>query len=162
MLPENELTRKAEISISHVTNGPEVNQYMQTSVPSVFACGNVVHVNDLVDNVTAESMQAGKHAALYAMDKIGDNPKEIQCVTGNNVRYLCPQRLRLDDQGKAKLFFRVLAPEADVRLQAKSNGKIIAVKKERLVNPGEMCSIQIPVDELDKDVVVEVVKEALF
>jgi len=162
LLPENELTRKAQISISDVTNGPDVNQYMQTSIPSVFACGNVVHVNDLVDNVTVESMQAGKHAARYAMDKISDNPKEIQCVTGNNVRYLCPQRLRLDDQGKVKLFFRVLAPEADVRLQAKSNGRIIAVKKERLVNPGEMCSIQIPVGELDSDVVVEVIKEAVF
>ena len=63
LLPENELTRQAGIEMNPVTNGPSVNQYMQTSAPGVFACGNVVHVNDLVDNVTTESMQAGACAA---------------------------------------------------------------------------------------------------
>ena len=60
LMPENELTRKAGIAINPITNGPAVNQYMQTSAPSVFACGNVVHVNDLVDNVSEESARAGK------------------------------------------------------------------------------------------------------
>ncbi len=160
LLPENELTRKAKIEISPITNGPKVNQYMQTSIPAVFACGNVVHVNDLVDNVTTESLQAGKYAALYAMGKIEKDGKEVQAVTGNNVRYLCPQRLREEKGAKAKLFFRVLAPELDVKLEAKCGEKVIASKKERRVNPGEMCNIQIPLDEVTGDVVVNVVKEA--
>ena len=71
LIPENELTRKADITISDITSGPEVNQYMQTSVPSVFACGNVVHVNDLVDNVTVESMlaEAGTEAGGKDQDR---------------------------------------------------------------------------------------------
>lgn len=159
LLPENELTRQAEIEISPVTNGPAVNQYMQTSVPSVFACGNVVHVNDLVDNVTTESLQAGKYAALYAMGQIGEG-KEVESVTGNNVRYLCPQRLREEKGAKANLFFRVLAPELDVRIEARCQDRVIASKKERRVNPGEMCSIQIPLDDVTDDVIINVVKEA--
>ena len=69
LIPENELTKNASIEINRITNGPVVNQYMQTSAPAVFACGNVVHVNDLVDNVSAESEQAGKYAARFAMGK---------------------------------------------------------------------------------------------
>jgi Pyruvate/2-oxoglutarate dehydrogenase complex, dihydrolipoamide dehydrogenase (E3) component, and related enzymes len=160
LLPENELTRQAEIEISPVTNGPAVNQYMQTSVPSVFACGNVVHVNDLVDNVTTESLQAGKYAALYAMGQIEGEGREVESVTGNNVRYLCPQRLREEKGAKANLFFRVLAPELDVRIEARCQDRVIASKKERRVNPGEMCSIQIPLDDVTDDVIINVVKEA--
>ena len=160
LLPENELTRQAEIEISPVTNGPAVNQYMQTSVPSVFACGNVVHVNDLVDNATTESLQAGKYAALYAMGQIKGEGREVESVTGNNVRYLCPQRLREEKGAKANLFFRVLAPELDVRIEARCQDRVIASKKERRVNPGEMCSIQIPLDDVTDDVIINVVKEA--
>ena len=160
LLPENELTRQAEIEISPVTNGPAVNQYMQTSVPSVFACGNVVHVNDLVDNVTTESLQAGKYAALYAMGQLEGEGREVESVTGNNVRYLCPQRLREEKGAKANLFFRVLAPELDVRIEARCQDRVIASKKERRVNPGEMCSIQIPLDDITDDVIINVVKEA--
>ncbi|MCC8024744.1 MAG: NAD(P)/FAD-dependent oxidoreductase [Clostridium sp.] len=158
LIPENELTRKAEITISGITSGPEVNQYMQTSAPSVFACGNVVHVNDLVDNVTVESMAAGKYAALYGAGKL-EQKDEVRTVTGSNVRYICPQRIMPCDEGKAKLFFRVLAPDLDVRIEARSGGKVIASKKERRVNPGEMCSIQIPLSELNSDIVVDVIKE---
>jgi len=66
LIPENELSRSAQVEISPVTRGPVVNQYMQTSLPHVFACGNVVHVNDLVDNVSLESERAGRAAAMYA------------------------------------------------------------------------------------------------
>ena len=159
LIPENELTRKADITISDITSGPEVNQYMQTSVPSVFACGNVVHVNDLVDNVTVESMLAGQYAALYAAGKL-EQKQEVRTRTGTNVRYICPQRLMPCDDGQARLFFRVLAPDMDVRIGARCNGKVIASKKERRVNPGEMCSIKIPLSEVDSDIVVDVIKEA--
>lgn len=158
LIPENELTRKAEIRMNPITNGPEVNQFMQTSVPGVFACGNVVHVNDLVDNVTVESMQAGKSAARYAAGKL-PAAKEYATVPGENVRYLCPQRLSAQSDEQAKLFFRVLHPDLDVVLEAKCGDKVIATKKERRVNPGEMCNISIALSDVCGDIVVNVRKE---
>ena len=97
LIPENELTRKAEIGMSPITNGPTVNQYMQTSAPGIFACGNVVHVNDLVDNVSRESLNAGKYAAQYAMRTLPQAGDMVTAQTGNNLRYLCPQTIRIPE-----------------------------------------------------------------
>ena len=91
---------------------------------------------------------------------IRDRKQEVRTRTGTNVRYICPQRLMPCDDGQARLFFRVLAPDMDVRIEARCNGKVIASKKERRVNPGEMCSIKIPLSEVDSDIVVDVIKEA--
>lgn len=161
LLPENELTRKAGIVMNSITNGPAVNQYMQTSAPSVFACGNVVHVNDLVDNVSEESARAGKYAARYAMGKLSSEQKTVACVTGRNVRYLCPQTIDASESdGKVSLYFRVLQPELGVKLIARCGEEIIAQTKEFRVNPGEMCHINVPVEKLTGDTVtVDVVKE---
>jgi NADPH-dependent 2,4-dienoyl-CoA reductase/sulfur reductase-like enzyme len=160
LIPENELTKKANIEINAITNGPKVNQYMQTSSKSVFACGNVVHVNDLVDNVSRESEQAGKYAALYALDKFPKNISEVKCVTGDNVRYLCPQIIeKTEEEQKITLYFRVLRPDENVKLIAMSGGEIIASKKEFRVSPGEMCNIVVSTNKLVDDVVVSVVRE---
>ena len=162
LLPENELTRKAGIEMNPITNGPAVNQYMQTSCPSVFACGNVVHVNDLVDNVSAESAVAGKYAAKYALGKLDAEQKTVECVTGRNVRYLCPQSIDANQKGgKVDLYFRVLQPEQKVTLVARCGDEIIAKKKEILVNPGEMNHLTVETDKLSgSEITVEVVKEA--
>ncbi len=160
LLPENELTRKAGIAIDPITNGPAVNQYMQTTAPSVFACGNVVHVNDLVDNVSAESERAGKFAAQYAMGKLGEEQKIVRCVTGRNVRYLCPQTVdAAQEGGKVTLYFRVLQPEQNVRLVARSGEQILSNKKEVLVNPGEMNYVTFEISGISDDIFVEIVKE---
>ena len=161
LMPENELTRKAGIQINPITNGPAVNQYMQTSAPSVFACGNVVHVNDLVDNVSEESARAGKYAARYAMGKLSGEQRKVQCVTGRNVRYLCPQSVDAAQQdGKVSLYFRVLQPELGVKLVARCGDTVIAEHKEFRVNPGEMNHIVVETGKLTGDTVtVEVVKE---
>ncbi len=161
LMPENELTRKAGIAINPITNGPAVNQYMQTSAPSVFACGNVVHVNDLVDNVSEESSRAGKYAARYAMGKLQSEQKTVTCVTGRNVRYLCPQTVDANEQdGKVSLYFRVLQPELDVTLVARCGDTVIAKHKEFRVNPGEMNHITVETGKLTGETVtVEVIKE---
>ena len=152
--------RKAGIAIDPITNGPAVNQYMQTSAPSVFACGNVVHVNDLVDNVSAESERAGQYAAQYAMGTLPTQGKTVRCVTGRNVRYLCPQQLHIAPEGgEATLYFRVLAPENNVRLVARCDETVLAKKKEFRVNPGEMCSVKFDTALVTGDVTVDVVKE---
>ena len=161
LMPENELTRKAGIAINPITNGPAVNQYMQTSATSVFACGNVVHVNDLVDNVSEESIRAGKYAARYAMGSLDGKQKTVTCVTGRNVRYLCPQIIDANEvDGKVRVYFRVLQPELGVKLVARCGDEIIAQAKEFRVNPGEMCHVTVQTAKLTGDTVtVEVVKE---
>ena len=175
LLPENELTRQAGIEMNPVTNGPSVNQYMQTSAPGIFACGNVVHVNDLVDNVTTESMQAGACAARYAalwkdgavQGEMAGERNSVKAVPGSNVRYLCPQSICLDSSLKrnsenetVRLFFRVLAPDTEVKISAKCGEKEIKAKKALRVNPGEMESIEIPLHLVTGDVTVEIEKEA--
>lgn len=161
LTPENELTRKAGICICQVTGGPEVNQYMQTSSPAVFACGNVVHVNDLADNVSTESELAGKYAARYALGGFPENGGRVNCVPGRNVRYICPQSLQKSAAGgKACLYFRVSGPEEGVRLTVSCAGSVIASHKEFRVNPGEMNHIEIDTALLKDDVVtVDVCKE---
>ena len=161
LMPENELTRKAGIAINPITNGPAVNQYMQTSAPSVFACGNVVHVNDLVDNVSEESARAGKYAARYAMGKLNAEQKIVTCVTGRNVRYLCPQTVdAAEEDGKVSVYFRVLQPELGVKLVARCGDEVIYSHKEFRVNPGEMNHVNIETAKLTGDTItVEVIKE---
>ena len=161
LIPENELSKNAEVQINNVTNGPVVNQYMQTSKESIFACGNVVHVNDLVDNVSAESEQAGKYAARFAMGTFPEIKKEICVVTGANVRYLCPHKLVISSEDeKINLYFRVLSPESGVKLVARCGDTIIAQKKEFRVNPGEMNCISVETAKICGDeLVIEVVKE---
>ena len=160
LIPENELSRGADVKISRITNGPEVNQYMQTSWDNVFACGNVVHVNDLVDNVTVESMNAGASAARYAMHKLPEANRKGPSVTGENVRYLCPQRVKIGEENETvRLFFRVLHPELDVVIRVKSGDKVLSEKKAKRVNPGEMCHVEVKTAEITgDDVTVEVVK----
>lgn len=160
LIPENELSKKAGVKINPITNGPEVNQYMATSMEGTFACGNVVHVNDLVDNVSKESEQAGKYAALYAMGKFPAQKAVAKCVTGENVRYLCPQNVVLSDNAeKVTLYFRVLKPDTAVKLVAVSGGEVIASKKEFRVSPGEMCNLTVDTSKIVGEVTVSVVKE---
>ena len=136
LIPENELTNNAGIEISPVTKGPKVNQYMQTSIPSVFACGNVVHVNDLVDNVSTESKKAGESAALYAAGKLNsDNAITVQ--TGENVRYVCPQTVIPADE-KVDLYFRVMKPAKSVVITVCDGENTLLTRKAIKVNPGEM------------------------
>lgn len=162
LIPENELTRKAGIEVDPVTNGPKVSQYMQTTAEGIFACGNVVHVNDLVDNVSTESLRAGKYAAQYAMNMLPKEQKRVENLTGNNVRYLCPQVLNVAEENeKVSLYFRVLHPDTNVTICAKAGDKVLASKKALRVNPGEMEHIDFnTADIVGNSVTVEVVKEA--
>ncbi len=160
LIPENELSKNANVEINPITNGPTVNQYMQTNVPSIFASGNVVHVNDLVDNVSSESERAGKYAMIYANGKLNANGDVITVQTGANVRYVCPQKIVLSDvEEKSTLYFRVQSPDENVTLIAKDGETILAKKKELRVSPGEMCNLTVRVDQIKNGVTVEVVKE---
>ncbi len=139
LLPENELTRKAGISINPITSGPVVNQYQQTSKEHIFACGNVVHVNDLVDNVSMESCVAGFHAAKHALEGEVLSTGTVACAAGMNVRYICPQEIKLGTQDQeVDLSFRVSQPKKSVVILASIGGRSLVVRKAFKVNPGEM------------------------
>ncbi|MDR0707557.1 MAG: NAD(P)/FAD-dependent oxidoreductase, partial [Treponema sp.] len=107
LIPENELSRQAGLEISPRTSGPVVYENMETSVPGIFACGNVAHVHDLVDFVTAESVRAGAAAARYVYKK---PEKVIQMQNGEGVGYTAPQKIRLENVDKSvDIFFRSTA-----------------------------------------------------
>lgn len=158
LIPENELTGKAGILISEITRGPEVNQYMQTPMETIFACGNVVHVNDLVDHVTTESQHAGSCAAKFVRGKLPEPQRTIQNFPGKNVRYLCPQRLAISKEKEIVcLYFRVAYPQTDVQIRVKSGNTILAIKKRQRVNPGEMEYIEFNTADIrESELTVEV------
>ena len=161
LIPENELSRKAEIGLDPITGGPLVNQFMQTTDTCVFACGNVVHVNDLVDNVSLESEIAGREAARFSMGELPDVIRTVNCIPGENVRYICPQILSVSDQDSgARLYFRVTEPEIGARVKVSTEFGVLSTRKTVKVNPGEMEYADVNLSELAGDkVFIDVVQE---
>ena len=144
LIPENELTRAAGIEIDRRTNGPVVYENMMTMTDGVFASGNVVHVHDLVDFVTAESMRSGASAAEYALGKrVGG--KVIEVRNGDGVNYTVPQKIRPDNVDKAvEIFFRTNRPRKDSVIRVTAGGAKIAEFRREHMAPGEMEKITIP------------------
>ena len=144
LIPENELTREAGIEMDARTNGAVVYENMETSLPGVFACGNVVHVHDLVDFVTAESARAGEAAAAYIQN--GEKTGRLLTVkNGDGVTYTVPQKIRLNERDKsAELFFRVNRVMEDSEIRVRSGGTKIASFKRDHMAPGEMEHIVLP------------------
>ena len=145
LIPENELSRTGGIALSKVTRGPVVNQYRQTSNPAVFACGNVLHVNDLVDHVSRESAEAGRNAALFAAGTLPAGAAQ-PTVAGPGIRYVCPQRVVADGGADVTLFFRTVAPGRGTTLRCTSGGAELARKRCPRTSPGTMESLTIPKD----------------
>lgn len=145
LIPENELSYKAEIEMDSVTSGPIVNESMETSVEGIFACGNVVHVHDLVDFVSAESRKAGKNAAKYVLNQIVNNDDYIKIKPISGVRYTVPQKIRLENIEKnLEVFFRVGDVFKNVNLIVKDGENPILTLKKPHLAPGEMEKINIP------------------
>ncbi len=150
LIPENELTRGAEISLDRMTNGASVNQFRETSARGIFACGNVLHVHDLVDYVSEESEIAGRAAAAEIFGNSPETKKSIEVKTGFGVRYTVPERIDITDSPEAvRVFFRVSDVYKKVKLIIESeSGKILVNKAKSAVAPGEMESLEIPSDAL--------------
>ena len=146
LIPENELTRRAGIDIDGRTGGAYVDEHMETSVPGIFACGNVVHVHDLVDDVTVSSEIAGEYAGRHASGK-NEKPgikKGIKVVAGENIRYVVPQFLRHMDMEKLTFYLRVGEEKENVTVTVSCDGKVIFEKRERMVKPPEMVKVNVP------------------
>ncbi len=147
LIPENELTRAVGIDLDPVTSGAVVDEYRETSRKGVFACGNVLHVHDLVDYVTLESQTAGEGAARYVLGKT----EEAEYVTTkgvNGVRYIVPQKVNIKNDGDVKLYFRVGQVYKNAKTVVKYNGEEIISKKRPRLAPGEMESVIIKNDML--------------
>jgi len=153
LIPENELATNIGIKIDNITGGPVVNQFLETSIPGVYACGNCLQVYDLVDELSSDAKRAGKNAAQKNNLK---TKKIIKINPGKGVRYVIPQVLTTP--GKIHFSLRVEKPEESKKLIIKSDGKEIFSKKLAWVNPANMISFdaEIPAELLEKGHDVEV------
>ncbi|MBN2014628.1 MAG: FAD-dependent oxidoreductase [Candidatus Altiarchaeota archaeon] len=155
LIPENELSRQAGIELHPVTAGAVVDEYLQTSVPGIFASGNVLHVHDVVDWVTLESELAGKSAAEYAKG-VSFPESKISVIPGDGVRYVLPQRI--SGEKDVTLSLRVFCPGRDKKIIVKDGGKVVKkILKTRAV-PSEMIRLSLKSKDLGgiKELRVEV------
>lgn len=138
LLPENELSKQANVSLSPVTGGPEVDDSLETSAEGIFACGNVLHVHDLVDYVSEEASRAGRNAAAFAAN--GARHGGTAKLTGKGgVRYTVPQRLNIAEMDdKVTVRFRVADVYKNKNLVVYYDGEEVRRTKKRVMAPGEM------------------------
>ena len=151
LIPENEISNGCGISIDSTTSGPIVNEHMQTSVEGIFACGNTVHVHDLVDFVTAESIRAGENAAKYVQGAKAKNPSNVVLRPGNRVRYTVPQHIEsTESENPISIMFRPTDVYRNVQIVAYSNNERIKAMKKKIVRPGEMQVLELNPEQLSK------------
>lgn len=144
LIPENELTRRAGIKMCGATKGAEVDERRETSVEGVFACGNVLHVHDLVDFVSEEAELAGKAAAEYIRRKkageVRAAKEQIQSTAGEFVSYVLPQKINKDTAEKVKVYFRVRGTKKNCTVVVDTGATQKRLRKIA-VAPGEMESV---------------------
>ena len=140
LIPENELTRGAGIRMDGITGGASVDQYRQTSLPGVFACGNVLHVHDLVDYVSEEAALAGTSAAAHLRGELTEG-RTVTLKTDGKIRYTVPQVITAEKD--VKVYFRVADVYRNVKIVVKSGDKVILETKKAKVAPGEMEAITL-------------------
>lgn len=164
LLPENELTRQADVEMSNLTSGAVVDDTLQTSKEGIFACGNVLHVHDLVDFVSAESFKAGKAAAAYVQGKkrIG---KYVSVKDGDGVRGVVPQKLLIPDGEveSVQIMFRPAGVYENAYIRVTDGEKELIKQKKRILTPGEMAELILKPEVVKglsgADVTVSIVKE---
>lgn len=144
LIPENEISKSTGITISNITNGPVVNDSFETSIPGIFACGNVLHVHDLVDFVCEEAKEAGKHAVNYLKTSKNVGAFDIKIKTSNGVRYTVPQFINPEDiDDKVVIRFRVANIYKDMYESIYVDDRRVIHKKRQILAPGEMETLNI-------------------
>ncbi len=146
LIPENELSTEAGVELHPTTGGPIVDEGRETNVEGIYACGNVLHVHDLVDWVTEESIIAGKTAAKQLQGEVEKREQEIEVNPGENVGYVVPQTIANKDEERKRvdLYMRVKQPMKHVKINLMDGNKKLFDKKERRVEPGEMITFPVP------------------
>ncbi|MBR0395433.1 MAG: FAD-dependent oxidoreductase [Clostridiales bacterium] len=149
LIPENELSRAADVKINPATNGPVVNESFETSVPGIFACGNVLHVHDLVDYVSEESARAGRSAARYVKASSSGSGPVIQITNGNGVRYTVPSFVRVGElDSDLVIRFRSVGVYKDSYIDVSIDGVRSIHRRKQIITPGEMEQVILKKDDL--------------
>lgn len=156
LIPENELTKEAGVKMNPVTSGPNVNDQLETSVEGVFACGNVLHVHDLVDYVSEEATLAGSNAAAYVEKQRGEKTEQAQphvavLKAENGVRYTVPQTIDVNNmKDQVVVRFRVADVYRDRIICVYLDGERVQARKKKVLAPGEMEQVILKKEELQK------------
>ena len=145
LIPENELSQRAGVPLSPLTGGAVVDDTLQTGVPGVFACGNVLHVHDLVDFVSDESFRAGRAAAAFLKGESPDG-QTVEVRDGEGVRGVVPQRLHPDRD--VTLMFRPAGVYKNAAVVVEADGRELARKRAMIFTPGEMVALPLKADKL--------------
>lgn len=151
LVPENELSSMAGVTLSSATNGAEVDESLQTSVEGIFSCGNVLHVHDLVDFVSQEAKKAGINAWRYLQGELPQVADHIEVINGFGVSGAVPQYVSRNVREPVSFMFRPRDVYRNACITAKLDGTPVFSKKSRILSPGEMVSFQLPVEELGKN-----------
>ena len=151
LIPENELSEGLGVEMNPVTKGPKVNERLETDRKGVFACGNVLHVHDLVDYVSEEAAQAGKRAAAYLQGSLPEVKREIPIKAVNGVRYTVPVSLDVERMEDIQVVrFRVGNVYRDAAIEVSFNGNVVSSRKKKVLAPGEMEQIVLKKIDLEK------------
>ena len=163
LIPENELSRQVGVEMAPATNGPKVNESLETSIPGVFACGNVLHVHDLVDYVSEEAVQAGRHAARYILEGREESGREIPLVPQGAVRYTVPCTLspqRMEEETVVR--FRVGRNIRKGLVRVLAGDRVLLTRKRPVMAPGEMEQVVLKREWFsgnEEEITVEAVEE---
>ena len=151
LIPENELSGNLGVKMNPVTNGPVVNESLETDREGVFACGNVLHVHDLVDYVSEEAAQAGKRAAAYLKGELKGSGSTVSVRIGNGVRYTVPSLIDTERMEPVQTVrFRVGNVYRNCSVEVFAGGKVLSSRKAKVLAPGEMEQVMLKRAELEK------------
>ena len=148
LLPENELSEMAGVQLSPNTSGAVVDETLQTSVPGIFAAGNVLHVHDLVDFVSEEAELAGKNAAAFVKESKENAGIRRQVVMGNGVNAIVPQQISAAPEQDVRVMFRPRGVYKNAKIVAAIGDNVLFTKKSKILAPGEMVNFTLKKDEL--------------
>ncbi|MCL2422195.1 MAG: NAD(P)/FAD-dependent oxidoreductase [Defluviitaleaceae bacterium] len=152
LIPENELSKKAGVNLSPITQGAVVNSDLSTNVPGIFSCGNVLHVHDLADDVTLEAYRAGTAAADFIRGGgQAEIKKAIEVRPGQGVRYVSPNFVRENEQ--VELLFRSDGVYHKAKISVFDGDRLVKSSRKRIVTPGEMEKVKITTDGMHNCVV---------
>lgn len=151
LIPENELSEEAEVVLDERTNGPIVDEERETSVKGIFGCGNVVHVYDLVDDVTKSAELAGQSVARYIKEETERRNESIPIKAGKNVAYTVPQNVGKINDEPVEIFFRVEEETRKAKTEALIDGEVIEEKTKRVVKPPIMETLSISRESLPEE-----------
>ena len=144
LVPDNEVSKKAGVIINHETNGPMVDGKLMTNIDGIFACGNVLHVHDLVDFVTEESERCGDYVCEYLENR--ERRDQYSVIAGSNVKYVIPNKYTSNSDNK--FYLRSMIVKNDAQLVVSIDGREVYRKKQRHIQPSEMISFS-----LDKNII---------